>query len=75
MNRLKNTFGKVKQWFLHVIMGSSSDKHDCKENRELIEKMPLFEGNSPMSPPSVYVGDTYNVKCKVCGMNWWQNYL
>ncbi len=75
MNRLKQAYGKIKQWFLHVvIMGSSVDKHDCKENRELIEKLPLFESDSLMSPPKYYMSDTYNVKCKVCGMDWWQNY-
>ena len=74
MNRLKRTFGKLKQCFLHIVMGSSSNKHDCRQHRELIEKLQLFEGNSPMSPPNHYVGDTYNVKCKVCGMDWWQNY-
>lgn len=74
MNRLKNTFEKLRQWFLSIVMGSSIDKHDCRENRELIEKLPLFEGDSPMYPPKYYMGDTYNVKCKVCGMDWWQNY-
>jgi hypothetical protein len=55
-------------------MGSSSDKHDCRESREVIEKLPLLEGDSYMSPPKYYMGDTYNVKCKICGNSWWQNY-
>ena len=74
MNRLKKTFGKLKQWFLYIVMGSSIDKHDCKQNRKLIEKLPLFEGGFLMSPPKYYMGHTYNVKCKVCGMDWWQNH-
>jgi len=50
------------------------DKHDCRENRELIEKLPLFESDSLMGPYKRYCGNTYNVRCKVCGMDWWQNH-
>lgn len=71
---IKTWIEKLKALCIYAVMGSSSDKHDCKENRELIEKLPLLEGNSPMSPPNCYVGDAYNVKCKICGNSWWQNY-
>jgi len=69
----------LKALRVYVIMGSPSDKHpsgkhDCRENREVIEKLPLLEGDSYMSPPKYHIGDTYNVKCKICGNNWWQNY-
>lgn len=74
MNRLKIALRKIKQWFLHVVMGSSNDKHDCRESREVIDKLPLLEGDSYMTPPKYYMGDVYNVKCKICGMDWWQNY-
>ena len=72
--KFKKAFKKLKQWFLYYVIGSSIDKHKCKENREFIEKLPLYEGNSPMSPPNMFFGYTYNVKCKVCGIDWWQNY-
>lgn len=55
-------------------IGNSSNKHDCRENRVVVGKQPLFEGDSYMSPPKYYMGDTYNVKCKICGISWWQNY-
>ena len=50
------------------------DKHDCRESREVIDKLPLLEGDNYMSPPKYYMGNTYNVKCKICGNSWWQNY-
>lgn len=65
---------KLKALCIHTVIGSSSDKHDCKESREIIEKLPLLEGDSYISPPKYYVGNTYNVKCKICGNSWWQNY-
>lgn len=55
-------------------LSSSSDKHDCMESREMVEKIQLIEGNCYMSHPKYYMGDTYNVKCKICGLSWWQNY-
>ena len=65
---------KLKALRIYAVMGSSIDKHDCRESREVIDKLPLLEGDSYMSPPKYYMGDTYNVKCKICGNSWWQNY-
>lgn len=58
-------------------IGNSSNKHDCREHRVVIDKTPLLEGDggdSYISPPKYYMGDAYNVKCKICGISWWQNY-
>lgn len=65
---------KLKASRIYVVMGDSSNKHDCRENIEVIDKLPLFEGDSYMSPPKYFMGYTYNVKCKICGMDWWQNH-
>lgn len=71
---IKRLIEKLKEYRIYTVMGSSSNKHDCKENREVIEKLPLLEGDSYISPTKYYMGDTYNVKCKICGNSWWQNY-
>lgn len=71
---IKRLIEKLKALRIYAVMGSSIDKHDCRESREVIDKLPLLEGDSYMSPPKYYMGDTYNVKCKICGNSWWQNY-
>lgn len=71
---IKNWIEKLKAFRIYAVMGSSSDKHDCRESREIIEKLPLLEGDSYMSLPKYYIGNTYNVRCKICGNSWWQNY-
>lgn len=71
---MKTLIKKLKALRIYAAMSSSSGKHDCKESREVIEKLPLFKGDGYMSPPKYYMGDTYNVRCKICGNSWWQNY-
>jgi hypothetical protein len=71
---IKRLIEKLKALRIYAVMGSSSNKHDCRKSREVIEKLPLLEGDSYMSPPKYYVGDIYNVKCKICDNSWWQDY-
>ena len=71
---MKNLIKKLKALRIYAVLSSFSNKHDCRESIEVIDKLPLLKGDSYMSPPKYYVGDTYNVKCKICGNNWWQNY-
>lgn len=71
---IRRLFEKLKSLRIYAVKGSTSDKHDCMENREVIEKLPLLGGDSFMSPAKYYMRDTYNVKCKICGKDWWQNH-
>ena len=51
---------------------ASSEKHDCMINREVIKHLPQY--GRTIDGHDTLLGDGYQVKCKICGKDWFQNY-
>jgi len=65
-----NTF---KMKFKSIIKKfSPKEKHDCIDNREVIQHLPQY--GRTINGHDVLLGDGYQVKCKICGKDWFQNY-
>lgn len=69
---IKKLFEKLKTIRLHSTSSISNGMHSCIDNREVIDHLPQF--GKTIDGHDTYLGDGYQVRCKVCGKDWFQNF-
>jgi hypothetical protein len=69
---MKRLWNKIRKAFaIHIVSNSYGKDHDCLQNKELIEKYPLYgDLYGRLLTKGYRIGTGYKYQCKVCKMDW-----